>query len=105
MAHFNLRREQLEMRRSLQKAFPPETLLAIRDAMLKKALAGNIGAAKVLFQYFGVTPPRVPDTIFMAELAALADELRPLGEARVREVLGPLAPLCKPSAPYESETN
>jgi len=82
MGHCNFREYQRNLRRAVQDAVPPEKLLAIRDVMLRKALDGNVSAAKLLVQSFGLRLPRVRDERVLdevrreAEFLALADDLR-----------------------------
>ena len=111
MGHCNFREYQRELRRFVQDAFPPEKLLAIRDVMLRKALDGNVSAAKLLVQCFGLRLPRVLDERVLdevrmeAEFLAFAVDLRTsLDEEQRKELARSLRRVCK-FGPNAAERN
>jgi hypothetical protein len=93
-------------RRAIADAVSPEQLAAIAAVMVKKALEGDVGAAKLVFAYAAgkPTPAADPDTLDAHELAtrrgnvASAEDVKALFEACPAWLLCAVAAVAAPLA-------
>ena len=105
-------RHTAAMRKAIADAVTPEQLAAIAAAMVKKALEGDVAAAKLVFAYAAGKPgPAVdPDTLDAHELAvrrgdaASAEDVRALFERCPAGLLCAIAAVVAPQVQAHLET-
>jgi hypothetical protein len=105
-------RQTAAARKAIADAVSPEQLAAIAAAMVKKALEGDVGAAKLVFAYAAGKPGATadPDTLDAHELAtrrgnvASAEDVKALFEACPAGLLCAIAAVVAPQVQEHLQT-